>query len=855
VPGYEVLRVLGRGGMGVVYLARQSRLQRLVALKMILAGGHAGDEQLARFRTEGEAAARLQHPNVVQIHEVGDHEGLPFYSLEFVAGGSLASKLDGTPWQSRPAAQLVETLARAVHAAHRRGIVHRDLKPANVLLATDGTPKITDFGLAKLLDDGAGPTGTGDIMGTPSYMAPEQTGQRVQPIGPATDVYALGAILYELLTGRPPFKGATAMDTVLQVVNDEPVPPRRLQPKVPHDLETVCLKCLCKEPAMRYASAEALADDLHRFQQGEPIKARPISTWESGRKWVRRRPAPTALIAVSVLAVLSLAVGATWHQARLSAALQANKEQRDKAKDHFQLARNAVDEMLTEVAEEQLRDIPEAEPVRQALLQKALAFYQKVPEEQSGYPEVRQEAGKAYRRVGDINKLLGQNTEAEKAYHQSVEMLALLAEEFPGVPDYAWDLAASHQHLGRLHNSAGRLEQAETAFRRALDIAEKQVRENPNDNQRQPELASSHAYLGRLYCNRGWEKPAEAEAALDKAFAIWQRLASENSANADYQHALAVSYHDLGDLYGITDRPDQAISALKKATDLEDGLVHAHPFVTKYQSALAGHYISLGNISRPEQKEGAYRQALDITEKLAGKHPFVPKYQRDVGLIYHNLGVCYHDTNRPEQAEAAYHKDVEVAEKIVREHPTVTEFVIYLAGTYGNMGNILARNRKPDASLDWYGRAIVLLGPVVKQAEPNERARRYLSNIHDTRARALDELGRHVDALQDYEQALEFADVKSKTTILYKMACAHALAATAVRQDGALAPADRDNQAERHEADAVALLAKARAAGFFKSAAMLDHAKKDQDLEPLRARADFREWLAEVEANAKPAPK
>jgi len=272
VPGYEILGELGRSGMGVVYKARQLALNRLVALKMILADGHAGAAELARFQTEAEAIARLQHPHIVQIHEVGQHDGLPFFSLEFCPGGSLDRKLAGNPQPSREAAALIEKLAHAMHAAHEKGILHRDLKPANILLAEDDTPKITDFGLAKKLDpvslgreSGTGLTATGAVMGTPSYMAPEQAGGKSKELGPACDVYALGAILYECLTGRPPFKAARPLDTLLQVVSDEPVPPTRLNVKTPRDLETICLKCLHKEPSRRYASAAALAEDLRRF--------------------------------------------------------------------------------------------------------------------------------------------------------------------------------------------------------------------------------------------------------------------------------------------------------------------------------------------------------------------------------------------------------------------------------------------------------------------------------------------------------------------------------------------------------------------------------------------------------------
>jgi len=336
VPGYEILGKLGEGGMGVVYKARHVKLGRLVALKMILSGGHAREAELARFRTEAEAIARLQHPNIVQVYEVGEHDGKPFFSLEFCSGGSLDSKLDGTPLPPQDAARLVETLARAMHAAHEKSVIHRDLKPANVLLSEDGTPKITDFGLAKKLDD-VGQTASGAIMGTPSYMAPEQAGGKSKEIGPACDVYALGAILYELLTGRPPFKSATHLDTIMQVAMDEPVSPSQLQPKTPRDLETICLKCLHKAPEKRYASAAKLAAELRRFQDGEPIEARPAGWAERGWKWAKRRPTAAALTLVSVVALLVLLVGGLWFNARLTE--QRNEALGQKAQAETQLRR------------------------------------------------------------------------------------------------------------------------------------------------------------------------------------------------------------------------------------------------------------------------------------------------------------------------------------------------------------------------------------------------------------------------------------------------------------------------------------------------------------------------------------
>ncbi len=305
VPGFEIEALLGRGGMGVVYRARERALNRTVAIKMVLAGDLATPEQRARFRAEAEAAARLQHPHIVQIHSVGEHGGRAFLVLEFVAGESLAAALGGVPRPAREAAGLVGVLARALHHAHGRGIIHRDLKPSNILLAADGTPKITDFGLAKFLDGAAEQTDSGAVLGTPSYMAPEQAGGGSRRIGPATDVYALGAILYEALTGRPPFRAGTSLDTIQQVLTAEVVPPGRLIPRLPRDLETIALKCLEKEPSRRYPSAAALADDLRRFLAGATIAARPVGRRERLWRWARRNPM-IATLSASVAGLLAM---------------------------------------------------------------------------------------------------------------------------------------------------------------------------------------------------------------------------------------------------------------------------------------------------------------------------------------------------------------------------------------------------------------------------------------------------------------------------------------------------------------------------------------------------------------------
>jgi tetratricopeptide (TPR) repeat protein len=438
LPGLIVSAELGRGGMGVVYRATQVDLHRLVAVKML----RFGSTNIERFHLEAAAVARLQHPNVVQVFEFGTTSDGPFVVLEHLAGGTLSERLAREPLGVRAAAELLRTLAQAMQHAHERGIVHRDLKPANILFADDGTPKIVDFGLARCLDDAAPLTASGAIVGTPAYMAPEQANGTVA--GPAADIWALGVVLYECLTGRPPFYGATAWSTLDLVRAAEPLPPRLLQPSVPSDLNTICLKCLHREPARRYSSAAELAADLERYLAGQPIHARPVGWLERTLKWMRRNPWPTIMLFGAILVVLAGVGGVAWHTAQLSAALaqltrqeEQTRQERDRAHADYQAARTALRSMLQRLRTTDLAGTPGLIALTTLQASDALAFFENATTRADSSAAIRLDMAQALTEAADLRRLLDQSNLAQQQIERARHMLELLVAEEP---------SAAHQH-------------------------------------------------------------------------------------------------------------------------------------------------------------------------------------------------------------------------------------------------------------------------------------------------------------------------------------------------------------------------------------------------------------------------
>jgi tetratricopeptide (TPR) repeat protein/tRNA A-37 threonylcarbamoyl transferase component Bud32 len=837
VPGYEILEVLGRGGMGVVYKARHISLNRIVALKMILAGSHAEESQRARFRTEAEAVASLRHPNIVQIHEVGEHEGNPYFSLEFIAGGILADRLDGAPLSAAQAAGLVETLAHGMAHAHELGIIHRDLKPANVLLSlsreppasagpalaggerlNEAVPKITDFGLAKRLDSDAGQTQSGAILGTPSYMAPEQAEGKSATIGPAADLYALGAILYELLTGRPPFKATTPLDTLLQVVSDEPVPPRRLQSKVPRDLETICLKCLHKALRQRYANARALVEDLRRFRAGEPIQARPVSMLERSLKWARRRPAAAALLAVTAVAALGLLAVWVWFTAQLRAendrALKneaeaiAQKEeadrQRDQARENLRLARAAVDEYCSEVGQSEELQALGLEKLRQRLLTTPVRFYKEFVRQLSSDPAVLLEQGKAMARLADLAAETGSPEEAVVLHEQAAVIFERLARLDPSRAEYRKALFSSVHNVGNSYRDLAQPDKAEATYLRAFRLSQELTQDGPNDPAAAVMLAACQGSLGRLYSET--QRLAEAEAAYEKTLELCREITKTIGTSPANQTLEGTAWNDLGQLYAKTNRADKAEAAyreslrirdevlradprivdsdseladvcinlavlyqdtrrstqaepyLNKALGIYAKLVEQHPHVALFRQHLAVAYVNLGSLltslDKRDQAEVAYRTALDLVARLTREQPQVAYNWNLLSQVYHNLAVTYADTGQEGEAEASYQKVVEIRAELVRHYPAVTAHQESLAEGYYDLAKFQGDAGRSDKAVVTCRKALATIEPLL---HTHADAPNYLykqAEIHSLLGEIYETMHQPAQAAEERHQAL-----------------------------------------------------------------------------------------------------
>ena len=639
IPGFLLEKELGRGGMGVVYRARQVPLNRTVALKMILAGDHASADAKSRFLAEAEAIAKLHHPGIVQVHEFGTHQGHPYFALEFLDGGSLDRVLAKGPLLPPDAARLVAQLADAMHAAHQAGIVHRDLKPANVLLSlsavpqarvddsparasgaplNDATPKITDFGLAKQIDAGPGLTASGAIMGTPSYMAPEQAAGKTQAIGPPTDVYALGAILYECLTGRPPFRGATVFDTLDMVLRQEPVPVRQLQPKAPKDLETICHKCLQKDQGKRYGSAVALAADLRNYLDGKPITARPVGRLERTWKWCRRYPAVTALVVVSTLAALVASGAAGWAVVAEGKATEAAIKEKAANKltaqrlEQIEKINNSVFDIFAEFDIRKVKAGPD--PVEYVLAQRLIEMGKKLDDKAIHDPMV---LANLQFRLGRTLLSLGRPQEAIDFLDSSREFRqAKLGADHP-------DTLYSLQCIALGYRDAGKLALAIPLFSEILKHQKAKLGIDHEET-----LLSMHNLAQAYYTARQLNLAMpllEETLKLQKA-----KLGANHQYTLYTMSSLSMCYHDVGKL-------DLALPLFEETLKISKTNLGAdHPETISAMNNLAIGYQAVGQLARALP---LWEETLKLVKaKLGPDHPHTLTSMNNLASGYHAAG-------------------------------------------------------------------------------------------------------------------------------------------------------------------------------------------------------------------------
>jgi serine/threonine-protein kinase len=813
---FELLEVIGRGGMGVVYRARHKRLQRLVALKMIRVPEVGSADEVRRFRNEAEMVAHLDHPHIVPIYEVGewragaDSPPVPYFSMKLIDGGRLAGQLarfGADPWS---AARLLAAVARAVHHAHQRGILHRDLKPGNILLDSAGQPHVTDFGLAKRVAVDSSLTHSGELVGTPSYMAPEQTTGRRGAITTATDVYGLGAILYALLTERPPFRGDTPLDTLNQVRTQEPEKPSRINPRVDRDLETICLKCLEKEPLRRYPSAEALAEDLERWLAGEPIQARPIRLPVRVWRWCRRKPLVASLLAALILVFVSGVAGVTWQWRQALS-------QRDKARARFQMARQAVDEFHTQVSVSPELKAHPLEPLRHHLLESAVKFYERFVQEEADDEAVQAEQGRAYRRLADLSRELGRLDQAEASYRQAQDNFQRLIQSHPNDPEYQQELGMIHNHLGLLHSGRNHSDLAREAYQQAQNIFQRLVDDHPEEPEHQQNLGKIYNNLGDLYSETNDNDLAEK--AFQQALAIKKGLAEAHPEKVSYQQDLVLGHMNLGNLYYSTGRHhlaeqsyqqaltilehpvdvpswgpehgkllarchhnlgslyrakgdnNRAERAYKRARTLSQQLVDAHPLVVEYREDLARRHNNLGNLyattGRIELAIQAFQQVRAIGQMLADTNPKVPSFQRFLAISHMSLGEAYSLAGQTDQAEQAHRQALTIYQRLVDAYPEVADYAVELGGLQGNRGDLLKDQDKVREALDEYAQAIQRLEAVHRKEPRHAMARDFLLKIYGERAVALSKLGRRGDAEKDLQRARAFDSGQGRWELPY----------------------------------------------------------------------------------------
>ncbi len=711
IPGYDIDELIGRGGMGRVYKARHRGLNRVVAIKLLIGTGD-DPQMVTRFEQEAKAVASLHHPNIAQIFDTGTANGSPYYAMEYIAGGSLAEALAGKPLPPPEAARIVEAIARGMQHAHENGIIHRDLKPGNILLPNadrvrTGEPnagtkkdnetahgsgsesrlptfelevKVADFGLAKRFADEAKITRTGEILGTPSYMAPEQASGIVTGIGPPADVYALGAILYECLTGRPPFAGPDAVQTVLQVLSMEPVPPRQLQPRLPADLNTICLKCLEKSPRKRYASAGELAEDLRRFLDNRPIIARPVRPWERAWKWSRRKPWQAAAVALAGFMLIGAGVGVYLLQGAYRETKSANglltqsnidlaaqKKETDSANE---LLKKANDDLIAQKREadmviklaledldkftydvvKKLGDMPNTETIQRDLLddaRKSLAELDKLrPKDYA----VREYSMVGYDKLAVAENRLGRYPAALESERRALQLADELVAEHPEEKAFQIKQARYHSLISLLSARLGQAEESAKHLKISHEMSQRLLKDDPDNEEllKLSTLSIAKEYQDALAA----KDDKRAEAGIRQYVAVYEHLAKLAPANLDRALDLAQAQMLLVGFFTSHRRPKEAAPLLE---NIQKNLgARTEPSSMRFRKMKASLEWTRGDVlaalNQNPEAETAYLAAAKEYESLLTDYPKTRDLRLTLAQVYWNLGQLWYFTMQPAKA-------------------------------------------------------------------------------------------------------------------------------------------------------------------------------------------------------------